>query len=117
GGYLALILSFPVRLLSRVMSRGLALFLTLLSLLSLIAIAILVMVPVLISQLSSLIDSIPELARSGEALLRDILRPLQEQGMVSEDTDAVLRDLQQGLIDRASTIAERLLDDVLGAIT
>ena len=37
--------------------------------------------------------------------------------MVSDDTDAVLDDIRQGVIERASIIAESLLDDILGAIT
>lgn len=117
GGYLALILSFPVRLLSRFLSRGLSILLTLLTLLSAIVVGLFVGVPVLISQLSSLIDSIPDFAEEGESWLREILRPLQEMDMVSDDTDAVLADLQEGVIERASMVAETLLDDVLGAIT
>lgn len=117
GGFLALILSFPVRLLSRVIPRGIAILLTLLSLLGMIVLAVVVVVPMVISQLTSLIDSIPDLVAEGERLLRDIIRPLQEQGMVDEDTDAVIDDLQQGIIDRASMVAEGLLDDVVGAVT
>lgn len=116
GGYLALILSFPVRLLSRVMPRGMAILITLLSLLGLFVVALLVLVPVLITQLSGLIDALPDLAAEGERWLREIIRPLQDEGWVSEDTDAVLEDLQVGVMDRASTIAEGLLDDILGAV-
>jgi predicted PurR-regulated permease PerM len=117
GVFLALILSFPVRLLSRIMPRAIAILLTLLGLLGSIALAVFIFVPILISQLTSLIDSIPDLVAEGERVLRDLLRPLQEQGMVDEDTDAVLDDIQEGVIDRASVIAERLLDDILGAVT
>jgi predicted PurR-regulated permease PerM len=117
GVFLALILSFPVRLLSMIMPRALAILLTLLGLLGSIVLAVFILVPILISQLSSLIDSIPDLAAEGERWLRDIIRPLQEQEMVSEDTDAVMDDIREGVIDRASVIAERLLDDILGAVT
>lgn len=117
GGYLALILSFPVRLLSRVMPRGVAILITLLTLLGLFVVAILFFVPVLITQLNSLIDAFPDLAAEGERWLRELMRPLQEQGYLSHDTDAVLEDLQTGVMDRASTIAEGLLDDLLGAVT
>ena len=117
GVFLALILSFPVRLLSMIMPRALAILLTLLGLLGSIVLAVFILVPILISQLTSLIDSIPDLAAEGEHWLRELIRPLQEQGMVSGDTDAVLDDIRQGVIDRASVIAERLLDDILGAVT
>lgn len=117
GGYLALILSFPVRLLSRFMSHGLAIFLTLLILFGSIAIAVFIVVPMFIRQLSSLIDSIPELAEEGERQIREILRPFQEQDMVTDDTDAVMEDVRAGIIERASMVAETLLDDLVGTIT
>jgi predicted PurR-regulated permease PerM len=117
GVFLALILSFPVRLLSMIMPRALAILLTLLGLLGSIVLAVFILVPILISQLTSLIDSIPDLVAEGESWLREAIRPFQDQGMVSEDTDSVLDDIQEGLIERASVIAERLLDDILGAVT
>lgn len=117
GGFLALILSFPVRLLSRVIPRGAAIFVTLLFLLAFLVIGVLVIVPVLIEQLSGLIDSIPDLADEGDLLLRDIIRSLQERGLVSDDSDAVIEDLRTSAITRISQIAEGLLDDLLGAVT
>ncbi len=117
GALLALILSFPVRLLSRFMRRGVAIVLTLLSTFIILAVAIFVAIPVLINQISSLIEAIPDLADEGDRLLRDTLRPLQERGMVSDDSDAVIDDLRTGAIERASQVAEGFLDDLLGAVT
>jgi predicted PurR-regulated permease PerM len=117
GAFLALILSFPVRLLSRIMPRGLAILLTLTTLLVMLVVAILVAIPVLIDQISGLIEDIPSLANEGDQLLRDILRPFQERGMVSEDSDAVIDDLRTGAIERASQVAEGFLDNLLGAVT
>jgi predicted PurR-regulated permease PerM len=117
GAFLALILSFPVRLLSRIMPRGLAILLTLTTLLVMLVVAILVAIPVLIDQISGLIEDIPSLANEGDQLLRDILRPFQERGMVSEDSDAVVDDLRTGAIERASQVAEGFLDNLLGAVT
>ena len=117
GAFLALILSFPVRLLSRVMPRGAAIFLTLLTLVVMLTVAIFVAIPVLVDQISGLIEAIPDLADEGDTLLRDILRPLQERGMVSDDSDAVIDDLRTGAIERASQLAEGFLDNLLGAVT
>jgi predicted PurR-regulated permease PerM len=117
GALLALILSFPVRLLSKVMPRGIAIALTLLTLGVLLTVAIFVAIPVLVDQISSLIETIPDLADEGDALLRDILRPLQERDMVSDDSDAVIDDLRTGAIERASQVAEGFLDNLLGAVT
>ena len=117
GALLALILSFPVRLLSRVMPRGAAIFLTMMTLGIMLTVAIFVAIPVLIDQISGLIEAIPDLADEGDALLRDILRPLQERDMVSDDSDAVIDDLRTGAIERASQVAEGFLDNLLGAVT
>jgi predicted PurR-regulated permease PerM len=117
GALLALILSFPVRLLSRVMPRGAAIFLTMLTLGIMLTVAIFVAIPVLVDQISGLIEAIPDLADEGDALLRDILRPLQERDMVSDDSDAVIDDLRTGAIERASQVAEGFLDNLLGAVT
>ncbi|HEU4793887.1 MAG TPA: AI-2E family transporter [Nitrolancea sp.] len=117
GGFLALVLSFPVRLLSKVIPRGAAILLTLLTVVALLVLAVFVIVPVLINQLSSLITSIPTLAAEGDRLLRDIIRPLQERGMLSANTDAVIDDLRDSALIRASQIAGGLLGDLLGAVT
>ena len=117
GGFLALILSFPVRLLSRIMPRGFAILLTLTTLVVMLTVAIFVAIPVLINQISGLIEEIPSLADEGDQLLRDAMRPFQDRGMVSEDSDAVIDDLRTGAIERASQVAEGFLDNLLGAVT
>jgi predicted PurR-regulated permease PerM len=117
GGYLALILSFPVRLLSRVMPRGMAILVTLMTLVTLLVVGVVIVVPALINQLTGLIESIPELAEEGDQLLRDMIRPLQERGMLSENTDAVIEDLRTSAIERASLVAEGFLDNLLGTVT
>jgi predicted PurR-regulated permease PerM len=117
GAFLALILSFPVRLLSHIMPRGVAILLTLTTLVVMMTVAIFIAIPVLIDQISGLIEEIPNLGDEGDQLLRDILRPLQERGMVSEDSDAVIDDLRTGAIERASQVAEGFLDNLLGAVT
>lgn len=116
GVFLALILSFPVRLLSKVMPRGVAIALTVLAVISLLVLTVLVIIPVLINQLSGLIASIPGFVTGGDRLLRDIIRPFQERGLVSANTDAVIDDLRISVITRASQIAAGLLDDLLGAV-
>lgn len=117
GGFLALILSFPVRLLSKVMPRGAAILLTMLAVLGFLAVAVLVVVPMLIGQLTGLVSAIPNLATEGERLLRDIIRPLQERGLLSENTDAVIDNLRAGVMERASQLAEGLLDGLLEAVS
>ena len=117
GGFLALILSFPVRLLSKVLPRGLAIFVTLLILVALLCLAVLILVPALISQLSGLIAAIPTLASDGERLLRDVIRPLKERGWISRDTDDVIADLRNGVTARASQLAQDILTNLSSAVS
>ena len=117
GAFLALILSFPVRLLSRVMPRSVAILLTFLALVALLVLATFVLVPILINQLSGLIAAIPGLAGDADRLLRDIIRPLQERGLLSRNTDAVIDDLRNSAMARLSQFTAGLLDDLLSAIT
>ena len=115
GALLALILSFPTRLLERLMPRAVAILLTMLSLVATLVLVLLILVPILIEQLSGLIDSIPDLADAGDRLLVDVIVALQERGLVSPDTQAVIEDVRQGALERATQVAESLLANILGA--
>jgi len=117
GGLLALILSFPTRLLERLMPRAVAIVLTMLSLVATLVLVLLILVPILIEQLSGLIDSIPDLADAGDRLLVDVIVALQERGLVSPDTQAVIEDVRQGALARATQVAESLLANIVGAVT
>lgn len=117
GALLALILSFPVRLLSMIMPRSIAILITLIVLIGSIVLGILILIPLLIEQLGGLVDSLPELSAEGELLLRDMLRPLQEQGWISDNTEVIIEDLRAGAVERLSQITEGLLDDLLGAVS
>lgn len=116
GGLLAIVLSFPVRLISKVVPRSVAILLTLLTLLLFLALGLL-LIPLLINQLSGLIEAIPGLATQGDRLLRAVIGPLQERGWLSENTDAVIEDIRRSALQRLSQIAEGLLDDMLAAVT
>lgn len=117
GALLALILSFPTRLLERLMPRAVAIVLTMLSLVATLVLVLLILVPILIEQLSGLIDSIPDLADAGDRLLVDVIVALQERGLVSPDTQAVIEDVRQGALERATQVAESLLANILGAVS
>lgn len=83
GGFAAaLALSFPVRWLSRLMPRGLAILATFLILIGIVGFAILVLLPALISQLISLIEATPAITREAGNALRSWLAPLTELGIV-----------------------------------
>src|SRR5215212_5337680 len=70
GGFgLALVLSFPVRILSHLMPRGVAILMSFLALFGLILLAILILVPLLILQGVSLVRALPDLANNAQRYL------------------------------------------------
>lgn len=118
GGFtLSLILSFPVRLLSRFMRRGLAIAVTFLGLIGLIALALVALVPTLIDQLTSLINATPTLTKEADQFLRNILKPLQDRGWLTGTPDDLINQAQQELINRAQTFAQQFLTLLLSWVT
>ena len=117
GGAMALVLSYPVRLLTRVMPRNVAVLITLLSVLAAAILTLLVLVPPVITQLGEFVDDLPGIADEADARLRDFIQDLETDGVLPSDSDDVVRDIQQGLLDRASVGAETLLTGVLGTLT
>jgi predicted PurR-regulated permease PerM len=115
GGFtLALVLSFPVRLLSLFMPRGLAIVTTFFVLIGAIGLALLILVPLLIDQLTLLIAESPQIAIWVEERIReDILRPLQQRGWVTTEPEQLLSDAQNAIFARAQQAAESVLRSLL----
>jgi predicted PurR-regulated permease PerM len=117
GATLALILSFPVRLLARALPRGVAIALVVAALLLLLALALVTLVPLLIRQLTELIVATPGYATDAEGWLRRALQPLAERGLLPAEPGEVIDNIRRGLLDRAQTLAQRLLGSVFGVLT
>ena len=116
GGFaIALILSFPVRALSHIMPRWLAILLTYLVLVGLLILAFSILVPLLIEQLGGLISSAPRIARSADRFARDLLQPLADQNMLSgRSPDEVISNVLDQLSNRAQDLARNLLGSLVG---
>ena len=97
GTALALILSLPVRWLSRLMLRGLAILVTVLILLGVIVLALVLLLPILIEQLGALIYSIPGIASSLDSEFREMLRSLEEGNVLPVDSEEVVSNVTQDL--------------------
>lgn len=83
GGFaLALVLSFPVRWLSRLMPRGLAILGSFLLLLGLVVLALLILVPLVGGQLAAFADAVPAIANTAEQSLRELLNVFQQRGLL-----------------------------------
>ena len=116
GGFaLALILSFPVRALSHLMPRWLAILLTYLLLVGLLILALLILVPMLVGQLRGLISSAPNIANSADRLARDLLQPLADRNLLSgASPEQVISDALDRLSNRAQDLARNFLGGLLG---
>jgi predicted PurR-regulated permease PerM len=117
GATLALVLSFPARLLARVLPHGVAITLVVVGLLLLVALALVTLLPLLIRELSELLVASPQLVTEAEGALRRILRPLADHGLLPVEPSEVIANLRQGLLNRAQAFAQWLLGGVFGVLT
>jgi predicted PurR-regulated permease PerM len=118
GGFaLALIISFPVRALSHIMPRGWAILASFLALVGVAALALIVLVPILISQLISFISNVPEYATGAEQLLRGLLEPLAARGLLPGTPNEFMTNLGQDLLNLAQSIAQQILGGLLSFIS
>ena len=118
GAALALVLSFPVRLLSRVLPRGLAILLVVVGLLLVLLVALLVLIPTVIVQLTELVAALPRYAGEAEAALRRGLTELQERGLLSQERepDAVIAEVRQEIFARGQDALEGMVTGVLNGL-
>jgi predicted PurR-regulated permease PerM len=117
GASLAVLLSFPVRLLSRWVPRGVATALVLLTMLSVSVVAIVIIVPLVFSQLTALASDVPSLAEDADARLREIAAFLAARGLIGSSPEQAIADLQNEVLVHAQAIGQQALGRILGAFT
>jgi predicted PurR-regulated permease PerM len=106
GGFgLALVLSFPVRALSRLMPRGLAILVSFVAVFAVVLLAILILVPLLVVQVGALISSLPDLANNAQRYLVAALDQLDRNGLLPGTTDQVISRIGENLSGSARGIA------------
>lgn len=120
GGTLALIMSFPVRALSRIMPRGLAILTSFLSLVGLVILAFAILVPIIIAQLTNLILNIPSFAEEANQqlsnLMPTLLAQLGERGLLPGNPEELLPELGANLGDEAFNRVQDLAQNILGGL-
>jgi predicted PurR-regulated permease PerM len=98
GGFaVAMALSFPVRWLSSLMPRRLAILSTFLLMIGAVIVALLFLVPVLIAQLAAFVSQVPGIARSARDTLRGVLEPLSDRGLLQETPDQFMAKRGQAI--------------------
>ena len=118
GGFaVALVLSFPVRWLSRIMPRWLAMLVTYLVLGGVALLAFLILVPILITQLISFVKAAPEIATSARNTLRSVLQPLTDYGILKGTPDQFMGELGQDLLGLARSFGKQVLGGLVGFVS
>ncbi|MDN5697922.1 MAG: AI-2E family transporter, partial [Rubrobacter sp.] len=117
GTALALLLSFPVRVMSRFIPRWLAIPMAFISLLALVALAFLLLIPALVNQLTALTSTVPFLVSNAESTLRDLLDTLRDRGLLQERPQDLISDLSGVVLERAQSLAQGLVGSALGIIS
>jgi predicted PurR-regulated permease PerM len=117
GGALALVLSFPVRLLSHGMPRGLAILASLVLAIGGLVTAIVVIVPILAAQLRALVDQLPGIAESIDQRLPSLLEPLEARGLLPGTPREFVANLERDLFSFVQSLGGRILGGLGGVIT
>ena len=121
GMAVALVLSFPVRLLSRIIPRGIAIAVVVIALLALLALAALLLVPLAVSQLVGLAEQIPQLLERAYRVSHTVVENLAQRGLLDTTPDEAMAQLQQTGAQRVEgllqTIVSRAFDTLSGTVT
>jgi predicted PurR-regulated permease PerM len=118
GGFaLALALSFPVRWLSLLMPRGLAILASFLLVVGIIVLVALFLVPLLVEQFAALVRAVPGIASTVEKYLSDTLNSLQDRGLLPSDPQQLFSRVREDLVDAVRSVAGNVLGGAFGFIT
>jgi predicted PurR-regulated permease PerM len=113
GAALAIVLSFPARLLSRVMPRWLAILLSFLLLAALAITAFMGVVPILLDQLGTLVNAIPAIAERIDEQLPGLLKRSGAGGLLPLPVNEFIENTKGDLLNAIQNLARRLLGEVV----
>lgn len=117
GSIVALVLSFPVRLLERWLRRNVAIFVVVGSTLACAILGLILLVPYAISEVSQFIDQLPSIIDNFEVELRRTLMEFYTRGWIDRHPDIVIEDAQNTLISRGEEVLQGGLNNAMEALT
>ncbi|HEX6059050.1 MAG TPA: AI-2E family transporter [Gemmatimonadaceae bacterium] len=117
GVAFAVVLSYPVGLMSRAVPRGVAILLSFLLVAAILLAVIIGVVPVLVSQLGALVDATPGIIQRIGDRLPSLFDRLTESGLLPADRAAFIDDIQRELLDAIQGFARRLLGQLGRVLT
>jgi predicted PurR-regulated permease PerM len=120
GMAVALVLSFPVKYLSKVIPRGIAIAIVVLALLALLVVGAIVLVPLAAAQLASLAEQAPLLLDQAYAWARRVVENLAARGLLDTTPDKAMADLQKTGAERVNgllgDVVARAFDTLSGTV-
>jgi predicted PurR-regulated permease PerM len=120
GMAVALVLSFPVKYLSRVIPRGIAIAIVVLAVLALLVVGAIVLVPLAVAQLASLAEQAPRLLDEAYGWARRVVENLAARGLLDTTPDKAMADLQQTGAERVNgllgDVVARAFDTLSGTV-
>jgi predicted PurR-regulated permease PerM len=117
GGFgLALVLSFPMRLFSRMAPQGLAIALSFLLLLLVLALAFLFLVPLLVEQFGALVSAVPSLIDNLEQVMIHALDRLERNGLLPRPAEEIADRIGEDLTTSIGVITENLLGGTMRVV-
>jgi predicted PurR-regulated permease PerM len=117
GATLALILSFPVRMLNRWIARSWAIAVAVGTTIMLVLLLLVLIVPFTISEVSDIIQDLPELAADAQQLTRDAITEMNERGWIRQDPEETYDTIESTLLDRGEAVLETALGTALNTLT
>jgi predicted PurR-regulated permease PerM len=117
GTALAILLSYPVRALSRMMPREMAILVTFVTLIGLVVLGLVFLVPLLVRQLRNFILIVPAIANNANGFLLGLLEPLAESDFLPISAEDAMAGVVQDLFGRAREIIEGMLGGLVGFIS
>ncbi len=117
GTALALLLSYPVRILDNYMPRPFAVLATLVGAVTVLAVVLWIAIPPIASEVTEFAADLPGIIDETEERLRETAREWEEQGLLPADADELIGDLEAELGDRAKNSIEPIVTGILGQVT
>jgi predicted PurR-regulated permease PerM len=120
GMAVALVLSFPVKYLSKVIPRGIAIAIVVLALLALLVVGAIVLVPLVAAQLAGLAEQAPRLLDEAYGWARHVVENLAARGLLDTTPDEAMADLQRTGAQRVNgllgDVVTRAFDTLSGTV-
>lgn len=117
GATLSLILSFPVRLLQKFLSRRVSIAVVTITLFGSTIIGLVLIIPFLVNEITQFVNALPETTEAVTDQVYAILESMHNRGWLEDEPDQIIEDLRAGLLDSSQSIATTVADNVLVTLT